>query len=57
MKSIIRKFTALAVSSVMAVGMASSLPDILSAQAEEDDVILQVECEDLEGAHPLDIYL
>lgn len=50
MKSIIRKFTALAVSSVMAVGMASSLPISYLAQAEEDDVILQVECEDLEGA-------
>ncbi len=50
MKSIIRKLTALAVSSVMVGSMASSLPISYLAQAVDEGVILQAECEDLEGA-------
>jgi len=51
MKSIIQKMTALAISSVMTVGMASSLPVSYLASAEaESNVIFQAECEELEGA-------
>lgn len=50
MKSIIQKMTALAISSVMTVGMASSLPISYLASAEESNVIFQAECEELEGA-------
>ena len=50
MKSIIQKMAAFAISSVMTVGMASSLPISYLASAEESNVIFQAECEELEGA-------
>lgn len=51
MKSIMKKATALAVSGVLTMGMAASLPVSYLASAEaESNVIFQAECENLEGA-------
>ena len=51
MKSIMQKAVALAVSGVLTMGMAASLPVSYLALAEtESNVIFQAECEELEGA-------
>lgn len=52
MKFIMKKATALAVSGVLTMGMAASLPVSYLASAEaESNVIFQAECENLEGQH------
>ena len=46
----VRKGIALAVSGVLTVGMAASLPFGSLADAADEDIIFQAECEDLDGA-------
>ena len=47
----VRKGIALAVSGVLTVGMAASLPFGSLADAADEDIIFQAECEDLDGAN------
>ena len=46
----VRKGIALAVSGVLTVGMAASLPFSSFAESAGENVIFQAECEDLDGA-------
>ena len=47
----VRKGIALAISGVLTVGMAASLPFSSFAESAGENVIFQAECEDLDGAY------